>query len=73
MPRTSGAHTVDASKKTSKRKKPMAARACAYLLDHPALITAGTALLVFAAAASILWMTVFSGLSSSTEFIYSKF
>lgn len=55
------------------RKKPLSARAGAWMLEHP--VIAGALCTVFIAGTAVLvfWFTNFSGLSSSADFVYSKF
>lgn len=59
--------------KSSKSKEPMKARATAFLVAHPILTTIGLTVFVFLALVALLWYTVFSGLASSADFIYSNF
>lgn len=59
--------------KSSKSKGPIKARATAFLVAHPVLTTIGLSVFVFLALSALLWYTVFSGLASSADFIYSNF
>lgn len=48
-------------------------RLAALFTGHPVAAGAGAALLAFGCLVLILWFTVFSGLSSSAEFVYNQF
>lgn len=61
------------TEKSSKSKEPIKARATAFLVAHPILTTVGLTVFVFVALVALLWYTVFSGLASSADFIYSNF
>lgn len=60
-------------KKRKARKDPLTTRMSAALVAHP--VAAGALCVLFMAAtiALIIWFTLFSGLSASADFIYSKF
>lgn len=42
-------------------------------MRHGALATVGTALLVCGIFVAVFWFTIFSGLSTSADFVYAKF
>lgn len=57
----------------SKSSEPMKARATAFLVRHPVMTSVMLTVFVFVALVALLWYTVFSGLASSADFIYSNF
>lgn len=59
--------------KKEKASEPMKVRATAFLVRHPVVTTCMLTLVVFVALVVLLWYTVFSGLASSADFIYSNF
>lgn len=55
-------------------KKPtVTERLAGFVMRHSALATVGTALLVCGILVAVFWFTIFSGLSTSADFVYAKF
>ena len=54
-------------------KGPIKVRDTAFLVRHPWLTGTMLTVLTFLSLAVLLWYTVFSGLASSADFIYSNF
>ncbi len=54
-------------------KGPLKGRATAFLVRHPWLTGTMLAVLTFLCLVVLLWYTIFSGLASSADFIYSNF
>lgn len=61
------------SGKRKPRKKPLSTRAGAWMLAHPLIAGIACTVLIAGTVALIFWFTNFSGLSSSADFVYSKF
>ena len=64
---------ADAPKHAAEKKPGFAARAKAACAAHPVLAGAAVAVITCALLWLALWCVLFSGMSGSADFIYSKF
>ena len=62
-----------ATQQNSAKKPPLRQRISAWMARHGLATGIGIAVIVAAALALTLWFVVFSGLSSSADFVYSQF